>query len=154
MHLFLHKKKIMDGLNYLPHNIRRFHYFTFQWNPTTTTTTHTHTQYTHFSLLYFLMACWILKWLISLWISWLQFLYTVSSNKIQPLLLASCWVQASDVEEQQTLWSFHEGCNNKTIREGKEHIDGLVQDCSISSMSSMEILQSCIKPLISAPSFR
>ena len=28
------------------------------------------------------------------------------------------------------------------------HIDGLVQDCSISSVSALEILQSCIKPSI------
>ena len=31
----------------------------------------------------------------------------------------------------------------------QDHIDGLVQDCSISSVLAMEILQSCTKPSIS-----
>ena len=30
----------------------------------------------------------------------------------------------------------------------KEHIDSLVQDCSISSALALEILQSCNKPMI------
>ena len=32
-----------------------------------------------------------------------------------------------------------------------KHIDGFVQDCSISSALAMEILQSCTKPLICLP---
>ena len=36
----------------------------------------------------------------------------------------------------------------KVRLQGIFHIDGLVQDCSISSALAMEILQSCTKPLI------
>ena len=35
-----------------------------------------------------------------------------------------------------------------TLMSHEYHIDGLVQDCSISSALAMEILQSCTKPLI------
>ena len=35
------------------------------------------------------------------------------------------------------------------ISKGTVHIDDLVQDCSISSVSVMEVLQFCTKPLIS-----
>ena len=34
----------------------------------------------------------------------------------------------------------------KQADQGAENIDGLVQDCSISSALAMEILQSCTKP--------
>ena len=33
-------------------------------------------------------------------------------------------------------------------KDGQQHIDGLVQDCSNSSASAMELLQSCTKPSI------
>ena len=37
----------------------------------------------------------------------------------------------------------HTDCEN-----GLYHIDGLVQDCSVTSALAMEIMQSCIKPSI------
>ena len=38
--------------------------------------------------------------------------------------------------------------DNKTINVSVSHIDGLVQDCSISTALAMEIMQSCTKPSI------
>ena len=55
---------------------------------------------------------------------------------------------ASNAENVSIWWRHHEASILYTVsmRSASRDIDGLVQDCSISSALAMEILQSCTKP--------
>ena len=57
------------------------------------------------------------------------------------------YIQSMLKVNRQPMWRQHQWLRSKVSGHWKQpHIDGLVQDCSISSALAMEILQSCTKP--------
>ena len=100
----------------------------------------------------FCVKCMYSKWTLIYWLMRVRYgvqFVNLCLVFVQPSSL-SCYIQYYIILNNDILefnYKIILFVTNHSMISHQEHINGLVQDCSISSALAMEILQSCTKPL-------